>query len=141
MEPETRPPVISGEGVKWFQDGLSASWKKGFIFVAELDGEPAGFTIAGPANDVREPRTRAPNPVRRVGEIYELHVVKRHRRKGVGTALMKTAERVLARRGFTEVILSHLARNAPAAQLYDSRGYRERRVSRVKKVKPRPNRV
>jgi ribosomal protein S18 acetylase RimI-like enzyme len=140
LEPRTRPPVLPGEGAMWFNEGRRDSWKEGsFIYVAEVNDDRAGFAIGGPASETRAPKYRPPMPERRIGGVHEIHVTKRHRRKGVGTALKRATERQLARRGYTEVVLSHLARNAPASRLYDSLGYRQGRVMRVKELRPRRN--
>jgi ribosomal protein S18 acetylase RimI-like enzyme len=136
MDPGGEPSFFLGKAAQWFEVGLRSSWaKRSLFYVAEFDGEPAGYVIAGPANGQRPRAAGDRRPPRRVGEIYELHVVKRLRRKGVGTSMLTAAEQELSREGFGEVILGHLARNSVAAKLYESTGYRPRWVVQGKRLR------
>lgn len=141
------PAPESGDAVLWFEAGLRSSWSRRTHFlVAEVDGTPAGFAIAGPANDdwdFRDGPDTERRPTRpRAGEIYELSVAGPFRRRGIGSALLRAAERGLFRRGYREVVLGHAARNAPAAGLYAARGYRPIRIEEWKRLEPvrRPSR-
>jgi ribosomal protein S18 acetylase RimI-like enzyme len=146
IDPDHYAPVLPGEAAGWFDDGRRASWKKDTrILIAEVNGVPAGFLIAGPAD---EPWTRGSEgrPARRrSGEILELHVEPDYRGKGVGSSLLRAAERELGRQGFGEIILGHLAENATASRLYEGLGYRPKWVVRVKRIgtpkTPRARRV
>ncbi|HEV2166605.1 MAG TPA: GNAT family N-acetyltransferase [Thermoplasmata archaeon] len=130
-----------GDADKWFDIGKRKSWSNRTCFlIAEVDGEFAGFVIAGPDNDTwtfrDEGRPKSGRVTAARGEIYELSVAKRFRRKGVATALMKAAERDLRLRGYRAVVLGHLARNLPAQRLYASLGYHANWVRETKRLRP-----
>jgi ribosomal protein S18 acetylase RimI-like enzyme len=131
------PPVRAGEAAEWFEGALRTAKRRGHvILVGEVNDEPVGYVIAGVAN---EPWTRssAGRPAaRNSGEILELHVLRRFRREGVATSLLAAAERALAHQGFGEVVLGHLAANAPATGLYAALDYRPKWVVRVKRLRP-----
>lgn len=67
-------------------------------------------------------------------------MVKRYRRQGVGSALLEAAEQLLAKQGFDEVLLNHLARNGDASKLYTARGYLPGQVVVVKRLQPSSSR-
>jgi ribosomal protein S18 acetylase RimI-like enzyme len=60
----------------------------------------------------------------RVGEIESLGVLPEHRGRGLGSRLMDGLEEELRRQGVTDLVLGVLPGNAPAARLYERRGYR-----------------
>ena len=60
----------------------------------------------------------------RVGEIESLAVLPEHRGRGLGSRLMDGLEEELRRQGVTDLVLGLLPGNAPAARLYERRGYR-----------------
>ena len=60
----------------------------------------------------------------RVGEIESLAVLPEHRGRGLGSRLMDGLEQELRRQGVTDLVLGLLPGNAPAARLYERRGYR-----------------
>ena len=84
-------------------------------WVADLDGRQVGFVTA-----------RVADPARRIGEIHILGVDPVAQRHGVGTSLIRHAERWLHEQGMavasvgTGGDLGH----APARSLYESLGYR-----------------
>jgi GNAT superfamily N-acetyltransferase len=82
--------------------------ERGHLFtVAERDGEAVGF-------------------VDWEGDfINALHVLARHARDGVGTALMEHAEAEIARASFREARLETDTFNARSQAFYAARGYRE----------------
>ena len=85
------------------------------VCVAELDGEVVGFCCAQLVSSIyyRE----------KSGEITELYVEPRARRKGLATALMRLAERELIARGATELKLLTGDDNFDARAFYESLGY------------------
>lgn len=58
------------------------------------------------------------------GWLYSLAVAPTHRRRGVGTALLKHAEAALAARGCLKLNLQVLASSADAPAFYAAHGYR-----------------
>ena len=86
------------------------------FIVAELDGEIVG-TVIGGWDGHR-------------GWVYSVVVSPDHRRKGIGTALMKRIERDLAGTGCHKLNLQVRAGNQGAVAFYESLGYAvEDRVS------------
>ncbi|MCI4334460.1 MAG: GNAT family N-acetyltransferase [Thermoplasmata archaeon] len=137
MDPDRFPPAVVRDSSNWFERGLYESWARRSLFLlAQVGDEPAGFILAGPTNDSWTPTPDEPRPPQKIGEVYELHVAKAHRRKGVGSALLDASERELARQGFAYVTLVHLAQNSVAAQLYAASGYRPRWVVQEKTLSP-----
>jgi ribosomal protein S18 acetylase RimI-like enzyme len=94
----------------------------GCLLLAELAGRPVGFVAAHvrPRQAIRELELRP----RVQGFILDLFVVPGERGRGVGTALLRAAERHLARAGCTHVWLDVFAPNRRAQALYESLGYR-----------------
>jgi ribosomal protein S18 acetylase RimI-like enzyme len=69
------------------------------------------------------------------GWIYSLAVDARHRRRGLGTALVRFAEEELKRRGCMKINLQLLASNAETMAFYQRLGYQtEPRISMGKVV-------
>jgi ribosomal protein S18 acetylase RimI-like enzyme len=135
MEAGRYPPGYVRNVGQWFDEGVRGSWaRRSLFYVAELDGEPAGFIIGGPANDPWTPAPGDTRPPQTIGEIYELHVRKVHRRNGIGSALLIASVRELAHQGFAYVTLGHLGRNRAASQLYASKGYQPRWVVQERKL-------
>lgn len=94
------------------------------VLVARADGEDGdllGFVMFGPESD------RFVRTIDR-GMIHNLYVVPEARGSGVGSALLSAAEKRLADRGLDVVVLSVLAANARARELYRERGYEPHRL-------------
>ena len=71
------------------------------------------------------------------GWLYSIAVRRSHRRAGVGTLLVREAERRLAELGCTKVNLQVRAENAAVAGFYRALGYEvEERVSMGKRLVP-----
>jgi ribosomal protein S18 acetylase RimI-like enzyme len=85
------------------------------VCVAELDSEAVGFCCAQLVSSICYKE--------RSGEITELYVEPRARRKGLATGLMRLAERELISRGATGLKLLTGDDNFPARALYESLGY------------------
>ena len=92
----------------------------GIFLVAELAGEVAGLLVLVYETDciyIREAR-------RRFAYIQDLVVDDRHRRHGIGRALMDAAEAAAKAAGCRRMVLGVLAGNAAALAAYDRQGYR-----------------
>jgi len=103
-----------------FAPGISYSKHEleGFIrhrnsmtWVAEGGKEIVGFLIADQ------------HPTMLLGHIITLDVVEAWRRRGVGTALMDTAEEWARRRRFISLALETAEDNLPAQAFYERRGF------------------
>lgn len=96
----------------------------GLFFVVELHRQLVGTVMAG--YDGHR------------GWIYSLAVRAAHRRKGIGTALVRHAEQQLGRLGCPKVNLQVRAENASVVAFYESLGFVvERRISLGKPLNPR----
>jgi ribosomal protein S18 acetylase RimI-like enzyme len=75
------------------------------------------------------------------GWLYAVAVLKSHRRRGVGTQLVREAERLLETLGCDKVNLQIRSANAQATQFYAGLGYRiEDRISMGRRLsKPGPD--
>lgn len=86
------------------------------FFVAMVEGELAGTIMSG--YDGHR------------GWIYSLAVAPRFRRHGIGTALMRHAEKALADRGCPKINLQVMPSNSAVVAFYQKLGYNvEERVS------------
>jgi GNAT superfamily N-acetyltransferase len=83
-------------------------------WVAEYDGFIAGFVGIGPSRDPVDPE---------LGELDTIAVDPAHWRRGIGTALMRTALDALVDAGFAEAILWTLAGYHRGQTLYNSTGW------------------
>lgn len=82
-------------------------------FLAEIDADIAGFVISLVENFEGS----------KLGHIVTIDVAVKHRRKGAGLTLLKTAEGTLSQRGVRAVYLEVREDNISALQLYRKRGY------------------
>jgi ribosomal protein S18 acetylase RimI-like enzyme len=113
-----------GYGPRYARSALaSLRSREGTLLVAELSGQPVGFVAAfvRPPDPIRDLELRP----RRQGYIMDLFVVPEARGRGVGTALLRAAERALNRAGCRHVWLNVFAPNRAALALYRSLGYEE----------------
>jgi ribosomal protein S18 acetylase RimI-like enzyme len=107
-------PAPHNDPAKVIRDKLA--FQRDLFLVAILDGAVVG-TVMGGYDGHR-------------GWIYSLAVNPEVRRQGIGTALMKHVEEVLAKRGCPKVNLQLLASNAETVAFYRRLGYFvEERVS------------
>ena len=109
---------------------------RGCLLVAELDGARVGFVTAyvRPRHRLRELELRP----RVQGFVMDLYVRPEARGRGVGTALLRAAERRLAAVGCTHVWLDVFVPNRRAAQLYRSLGYRGFGLMLMRALAPEP---
>jgi ribosomal protein S18 acetylase RimI-like enzyme len=69
------------------------------------------------------------------GWLYSLAVAPEHRRRGIGSALVRHAEQELRKRGCLKINLQILEANAAVAAFYEALGYAvEPRVSLGKRL-------
>jgi len=102
-------------------EGRTAYWQDefpppefgGFVYVAEVGGEIAGFVLAGPPDPPRPDYD---------GEIGALHVTPEHQGKGLGRALVRAGARRLRERGAATMLLYVFCDNEPARRFYESLG-------------------
>lgn len=91
------------------------------LLVAEIDGNVVG-TVMGGYDGHR-------------GWVYAVAVCRDHRRKRVGSALLRRVDEALAERGCLKVNLQVVASNLGAVKFYETLGYRvEERVSMGKRL-------
>ncbi len=85
-------------------------------YLAEADGQPIAILTIGPSRD-------ADLDVNCVGELWGIYVTPAYWRHGIGTTLVHEAERMLASRGCTEIVLWVLADNGDARRFYEKMGF------------------
>jgi GNAT superfamily N-acetyltransferase len=108
---------------RFFADRLDRqSNKHGVLLTAWRDGLVIGdvYLWLGPAE---EPEIREHLP--RTPLITHLEIHPEHQRMGVGTMLIRAAEKLLVERGYDKVALAVELNNRVAAKLYDQLGYRD----------------
>jgi RimJ/RimL family protein N-acetyltransferase len=81
-------------------------------FVAEADGEIAGFVGVGPSRDADAD-----------GELYTIYVHPQHWGRGVGRELIGAGEKRMRELGYRRVILWVLDGNERAQRFYESAGW------------------
>ena len=124
------------------KDGLEAlrlgRRLRGIVLIAELDRRPVGYLIAHVAGfpDLHHLRTRRPNLE---GYIVEALVEKGARRRGVGAALFRDAERRLKTLGCDNIQLGVSADNLAARKFYRELGFGEFGLRLRKDVSRPPN--
>jgi GNAT superfamily N-acetyltransferase len=114
---------------EWLDRDLAASGSSWICFVAEEDGRIVGEVEARllqPMESARYQVIAALGQVR--GEVNSLGVLKSHRRRGIGRALMQEAERWLADRGATVIELDTLASSPESVPFYEAIGYEPRSI-------------
>jgi ribosomal protein S18 acetylase RimI-like enzyme len=96
--------------------GLRRPVEDAFTFVAEIDGEFAGYCfVAAPS--------REPDQGPSVAELVAIYVEPERRRRGVGEALMAAAMERLSHLPYDEVILWTFEENGPAIAFYERHGW------------------
>ena len=107
--------------------GLRRPVEDAFTFVAEIDGEFAGYCfVAAPS--------REPDLGSRVAELVAIYVEPERWRQGAGEALMRAALERLERLPYDEVMLWTFEGNGPAISFYERHGWR---ADGDRKVHPR----
>ncbi|MDY6805686.1 MAG: GNAT family N-acetyltransferase [Cyanobacteriota bacterium] len=70
----------------------------------------------------------------RLGHIFLLYVAPEHRRRGIGSALVKIAENWARERGDKQISLQVFTTNKPAVNLYEKLGYENQSLLMVKSL-------
>ena len=92
------------------------------LFVAEVDGAAVGLVRVQALERLEVPDVPTLAP-RRYAMVQELVVAEAHRRRGIGTRLMREAERWARDRGLTQIELGVYEFNEAALRLYSKLGY------------------
>jgi GNAT superfamily N-acetyltransferase len=107
--------------------GLRRPVEDAFSYVAEIDGEFAGYCfVAAPSRE----RELGPN----VAELVAIYVEPDRWGQGAGAALMRAAMDRLSQLPYNEVILWTFTENAPAIAFYERHGWK---ADGNRKVHPR----
>ena len=126
----TRFRIPDEDGLaEWLDNDLASSGGSWICLVAEEDGRIVGQVEARllpPMDSARYQVIAALGQVR--GEVNSLGVLKSHRRRGIGRALMEHAERWLADRGAVVIELDTLATSTESVPFYEAIGYRPRSI-------------
>ncbi len=114
-----RPP---GYGEKYLRMTLKAvAREKGNMYLAMSKGKVVGLIVALVLPPSKDPGAK---PGIR-GRITEVYIEKTHRRKGIGAALMDSAERYLRSKGCKRIFVGVFAPNEGAHRFYRARGYKD----------------
>lgn len=95
----------------------------GKIFVAETDGIIAGFSVVMISEKEDSPAVS----LERFGYIMDLAVLREHKGKGLGKALMANAEEFVRSRGLEWMQLD-VTKNNPALDFYLKYGYQKKSI-------------
>ncbi len=106
---------------------------KGKVFVAEEDGRVVGFVsvFAKVASKAVEEKPYE------YAYVSDLVVLPEYRRRGLGRALLQTAQDYAIRQGATILRLFVMAKNVGAKTLYESFGFEERIIAMWKDLPAR----
>jgi GNAT superfamily N-acetyltransferase len=102
---------------------------RGQLLVALLSGQPVGHVYLGwEQPDEPELRRHLPD----VPILQHLLVLGPHQRRGIGTRLMRAAERRLRGRGHHRIALAVEESNVGVVRFYDGLGYQDWRLGQVR---------
>jgi GNAT superfamily N-acetyltransferase len=128
---QTRFQVPEEAGLdQWFEASLARAADDRAVFVAEADGEVVGFCGAHFEPPTTEPWRQLQRDLAR-GRIFvdALAVREAQRRSGVGSALMRAAEKWGRARGATLLLVDSFADGPTSTPFYEQRmGYRRRSI-------------
>lgn len=100
---------------------IAAYYAGGAFWVAELEGAVVGMVGIERHSD-------------RAGELRRMIVDRAHRRRGVGRALLATAESFCRDAGYAAIVLSTSELQQPAMRLYEASGYRRTRSTKAEQT-------
>jgi GNAT superfamily N-acetyltransferase len=104
--------------------GLRRPVEDAFTYVAEIDGEFAGYCyVAAP--------TKEPDLGRDVAELGAMYIDPGHWREGIGQALMEAALSRLAELLYAEAILWTFEQNERAVSFYERHGWARDGAARI----------
>jgi len=89
----------------------SGRFRPDWWWLAFRRGEPAGCVLVNEANTCR------------AADVVYMGVVPSHRRKGLGRAMLRRAQRTAFQEGFRDVTLAVDAQNEAARRLYETEGF------------------
>ncbi len=97
-----------------FRKALEANLEE--TYLTEEDDQPVGILTIGPSRD-------ADLNTEQTGELWGIYITPVYWQRGIGTALVHEAERILRSRGYADVVLWVLEANMNARQFYEKMGY------------------
>ncbi len=98
------------------------------VLVGERAGSVVGYTFGGmEGNDYMALRGPA-------GALYDLVVDERHRREGIGTALLEAALTALGKLGAPRVVLFTAEKNHNAQQIFERVGFRRTMIEMTREI-------
>lgn len=101
-----------------------------FVFVAEREGEVAGYAYAG-VEERDYMALRGP-----AGVIYDIVVDGLHRNQGIGALLLDATIKELQVRGSPRVVLSTAEKNEAAQRLFARAGFRRTMIEMTRELEP-----
>jgi GNAT superfamily N-acetyltransferase len=114
---------------EWLDRDLASSGGSWICFVAEEDGRIVGEVEARLLQPMESAQYQVITALGQIrGEVNSLGVLRSHRRRGIGRALMEQAERWLADRGAVVIELDTLAKSAESVPFYEAIGYQPRSI-------------
>ena len=126
----TRFRVPDEDGLaEWLDRDLASSGDSWICFVAEEDGRIVGEVEARLLQPMESARYQVITALGQVrGEVNSVGVLKSHRRRGIGRALMEHADGWLRDRGAVLIELDTLARSPESVPFYEATGYQPRSI-------------
>jgi GNAT superfamily N-acetyltransferase len=92
------------------------------VLVAELDGEIVGFAYVG------YEAVNYPSLLKNAAWLHDLYIEERARKTGAGKLLIENCVEVARELGADKLMLSVAAKNEPAHEFFERRGFRETMV-------------
>lgn len=106
---------VSVEGVEYYMKSLMDPEK--LVLIAEDDHKrPLGYVIASSVNKWRYRKVKT-------GELENMYVVPRARRKGIGRSLVDEVKQWLKAKGVDRIYVSAYTNNTQAIDFYQSNGF------------------
>ena len=116
---ELAPPDLAGEFQAYIERAIREELGRIEEYYFRRDDQ--GFWIADPGKVVGMVGVERHDD--ESAELRRMAVAATHRRRGIGRALLATAETFCGERGYRRIVLSTSELQAPAARLYESSGY------------------
>lgn len=107
---------VSARTASWTRILTEGDARGSRAWVALIDGKILGFVSAGPSRDADVNRAQ-------VGEVYAIYLAPSAWGRGLGGALLRTAEDDLCERGHRAATIWVLAGNTRARRFYELSGY------------------
>jgi GNAT superfamily N-acetyltransferase len=105
-----------------FRKALLAGQEETYLL--EEDDRPVAILTIGASRD-------ADLDAGRVGELWGIYITPDRWRRGIGTGLVREAERMLRSRGYSEIVLWVLEGNADARRFYEAMGFAPDGASKI----------